>query len=789
MSANRHVYAVLLEDVPQSAPRAGGVGWSPTLLYRGLFALIVAMAMLMPVVVSTARASEVIRVGLPAEVETGLWLTTPEPGMLAMAPNVDTDVEIDVNGMIVRATVTQTYTNPGDYWAEGIYVFPLPETAAVDRLQMYIGERVVEGEIQSAEDARAAYETALAEGRNASLLEQQRPNIFTTNVANIGPGETIRIQFVYQDTVHFDAGEFRLRFPMVVGPRYIPDQGVIHMVSGGEPPLVGSTPDDWWAITPPVRNPEDGPINPISLTVNLDAGFNLAAIESPFHDVDIVESAGLVSVALGHDEDTVYADRDFELVWSPAVGEVPHAAMFRETIGGDHFVHVMVMPPDDMGADIIDLPREVIYIVDTSGSMDGASIEQARRAVALALEQLEGNDRFNVIEFNDTARALFRTAVDATDRTIGEAVGFVRGLRADGGTEMLSALQLALSDRGADGYVRQIVFITDGSVGNELEIFRYIEQNLGQSRLYTVGIGSAPNSFFMSEAAEVGRGTFTYIGSPDQVESRMGELFAKLENPVMRDLQVTYADGTPLDVEDAELWPRNIPDLYLGEPVRFTLQVDDPEAVLTVMGERAGETWSQTIHMGDAEKAEGIAAVWAYAKIDSLMDELVFGADEEDIRAQVIDIALAYEVVTQYTSLVAEDDEFVRPTGEDVLSYGLETNLPEGWVYDSVFGEEGEDDVTLGNPSRALGGAANAMPAQQAQSNAPAPAEPVMAYDAMSEAEMVDEEAVMEDPAPLVDAPTGLGDQAAFGPAILALVFGGGLLLVVVVIASRRRTR
>lgn len=794
MSANRHVFAALLDQPGRAGPdgREGGGAFADRAGFsRWLRAVIVfhaLLALLLPIILlSSARAStEMEPVVLPSDGQAGLWVATPDPDFIFLAPTVGTDVAIEVNGLIVRTRVTMTFENPGDYWTEAVYVYPLPEDAAVDRLRMTVGERVVDGRIDTRDEARAAYEAALTGGRQASLIEQQRANIFTTSVANIGPGESITVAIEYQETVDFDAGEFRLRFPMVVGPRYIPDGGIqggdelaLLRLTQGDLQPISQTPDDWWLITPPVADPEGGPINPITLTVQLDAGMPLAFVDSPFHDVDIRESAELVTVSLAGDQEH-YADRDFELVWAPTLGNEPRIAAFHEAVDGDHYVHVMVMPSDAAATDTVELPREVVYVVDTSGSMDGDSIIQARAALQLALESLSPGDRFNVIEFDDDARALFRGAVEASERNIGMAIGYVQGLRADGGTEIMRAMQLALDGTAPDGYVRQVVFITDGSVGNEQQIFEYIHRNLGNTRLFTVGIGSAPNSFFMTEAAEAGRGTFTHIGSTNQVQQRMAELFAKLQNPVMTDLTVKPAGGGSFDRAEVEIWPNPIPDLYLGEPVTFTLRVDDADQDIVVGGVRAGRPWQQVVSLVGAEDSAGVGAVWAYAKIDALMDTLAYGADAEDVEEAVTDVALAHQVVSRYTSLIAETDEVVVPEGARVASFELETNLPRGWVYESVFGLEGERDQAAPSYDSAQRAAPSPSGGAYAQT-APSPA-----YE---EAEPMDGAIDVDDGRVLSDAQTGLGDTLNIRTAVIMMLVGLGLALLAMVVSWRHRGR
>ena len=397
--------------------------------------------------------------------------------------------------------------SPTDEWLEGIYVFPLSESAAVDTLVMKIGDRVIVGEIEERVKAKKIYEEAKKAGKKASLLEQERPNIFTTSVANIGPGEVVSITIEYQEDLRYSQGEFSLRFPMVVGPRYIPGAKKITGFSGTGWSHDTDQVSDASRITPPVADPSKGPINPVSIRVHVNAGFPIH-VNSPSHDIQVTEDSSGTLIAL--DEQTVPADSDFVLEWRPRVGDAPNAALFSDVFQGDTYALLMLMPPSDPDATIERLPKETIFVIDTSGSMSGTSIEQAKEALRLAIRRLSPEDSFNLIQFNSTASRMHGSSQPATQKNIDRAVRYVKNLDAGGGTEMLGALVFALGETPEMNKVRQVIFITDGEVGNESALFGYIKKNLGRSRLFTVGIGSAPNSHFMTKAAEYGSGCLLY---------------------------------------------------------------------------------------------------------------------------------------------------------------------------------------------------------------------------------------------------------------------------------------
>lgn len=630
-----------------------------------------------------AQAAEVDRlekVEHAADVKQGSLLFRTQDGTLHSAPLLKTDVAMRITGMIARVTVTQHFTNPTSEWLEGVYVFPLPEESAVDHMKMHVGSREIEGQIKEREEAKQIYQAAKQEGKKASLIEQERPNIFTNSVANIGPNEKVSVEIEYQETLRYDQGSFRVRFPMVVAPRYIAGLP-IHTAenSTGWAPNTDRV-SDAARITPPIIHPSKGSINPVSIKIELDAGFPLEGVVSPYHAVDVrLDGDSRRTVTLR--DDSVPANRDFELVWSPKAGAAPQAAVFTETKGDKTYALAMVLPPDVSHVPQKRQPREIIFIIDTSGSMAGESIRQSKDALILALNRLSTQDRFNVIEFNSTTRKLFDQVKPVTDDSRDEAKDFVRNLRADGGTEMAAALNAALDGSENKEIFRQVIFLTDGSVGNEDELFGIIHKKLGSSRLFTIGIGSAPNSHFMSKAAEFGHGTFTYIGKVEEVQEKMAALFAKLENPVLTDIGVKLPGAV-----GGEAWPGRVPDLYAGEPIVMTALLSDAKGDVVIDGRVEQAAWKTTLPLAIGKPGSGVSVLWARRKIGALMDSRQTGANAEEVRKAVLDLGLEHHLVTKYTSLVAVDVTPTKPADANVTTAALGTNLPAGWEHEKVFG-------------------------------------------------------------------------------------------------------
>jgi len=614
----------------------------------------------------------------PQEMQTGSLLMRMSEGYVT-ATLLNTDINLEVNGLVARVSVMQEFKNDGGEWVEGIYVFPLPGKAAVDQMRLYIGDRFIEGEIREKEQARKEYEQAKQAGKKTSLVEQQRANLFTTSVANIGPGETVIVEIEYLEDVRYDDGTFSLRFPLTLTPRYIPGSAIPDRQGSGwsaDTTLV----EDASLITPPMVGASRG--HRVSLQASVNAGIPLEIIASRYHPVNVSEVSGeyMISLAAGR----VAMDHDFEMLWRPVPSAAPRAMAFTETIDDEPHYLLMVMPPDTSEAPAARMPREMIFIVDTSGSMHGVSIQQARQALRRALDGLQPGDRFNVIEFNSYPNALFTNSVAADAGNIGTAQNFVGRLSANGGTEMASALRFALRTPPSEAYLRQIVFITDGAVGNEEGLFELIATRLGNARLFTVGIGSAPNSWFMRKAAETGRGTFTIISALHEVGEKMERLFRKLEHPQVTNINLQWPGGTLVDS-----YPAVVPDLYLGEPISVRVKASGAFRAgdsIRIAGDSTAGAWQRDLQLNIDTQSPGIAALWARARIADLLDKERRGADAAEIRTAIVETALAHHLVSKHTSLVAVDKTPARPAGDPLLSEQVPNLMPYGQNGAAIFG-------------------------------------------------------------------------------------------------------
>jgi Ca-activated chloride channel family protein len=623
----------------------------------------------------------------PGAARSGSLLLKTDDGYTD-ATRLGIDVDLTVSGPTVRARITQIFRNPTPNWVEATYVYPLPAGGAVDTLKMVIGDRVVVGEIKERQQARIIYEQAQRNGQKAALTEQERPNIFTNSVANIGPGETILVQIEYQEPVQQSGNEFSLRVPMVVGPRYNPApvvQNVDIRPDGGGWGSSSTDPvPDRNRISPEVLDPAaHAPVNPTAITVRLQAGFPLGEVRSHHHPVKMESPDGNTRV-IKLAEGPVPADRDFELTWTPAAVKAPSVGLFREHVGDADYLLAFVTPPSIERSEQKPLPREVIFVIDNSGSMGGTSIVQAKASLLYALGRLQPNDRFNVIRFDHTMDLLFPNSLPADREHIGNARSFVGALQAEGGTEMVPAMRAALTDNatGETNYVRQVVFLTDGAIGNEQQLFDTLTAMRGRSRVFMVGIGSAPNTFLMTRAAELGRGSFTHIGSVEQVEERMRGLFAKLENPAVTGLTAKFSDAA------ADLTPAAIPDLYRDEPLVLAARLDTLAGSVEIKGRIGDRPWVVTLPLANAAEGKGLSKLWARRKIDDAeIARTMREATPSEADKTILALALEHQLVTRLTSLVAVDKTPSRPDGETLKLTELPLNLPAGWEFAKVFGE------------------------------------------------------------------------------------------------------
>lgn len=621
----------------------------------------------------------------------------PAPGALqiidrggapgAFCPLEHTDVQADISGFLSRVTVTQQFSNPSTEPVEAIYTFPLPANGAVDRMTLRVGDRVVEGKIKPREEARAIYDAARASGRVASLLDQERPNIFTQSVANLMPGERVSVEISYVETLAYEDGSYRFVFPMVVGPRYIPGQPTGKQ-AGGWSPDTTRVPDAS-RITPNVTPQGTRAGHDVSVTVNLDAGVPIVDLRSTLHDVDVQRTSDRTATVTLKDKAEI-PNRDFILTYDVAGGKIEDALLtHRDERGG--FFTLILQPPDRVAAEEV-APRELVFVLDTSGSMSGFPIEKAKETMDLAFAALRPQDTFNLITFAGDTRVLFPEPVSATAANLEKAQQFLRSQSGGGGTEMMTAIRTALDPSDKEDHVRVVCFMTDGYVGNDMEIVGEIKKH-PNARVFSFGIGDSTNRFLLDEMAKQGRGEVEYVTLKDDGSAAARRFAERVRNPLLTDVSV---DWNGLRVSD--VMPARIPDVFAAKPIVVTGRYDAAgKATIRIAGNQGGKRVVRELDVSLPDREpdhDVLATLWARNKIDAVMSEdwtgAQTGAPRPDVRAAVTQLGLSYGLMTQYTSFVAVEEMIVNEGGQQ-RRVDVPVEMPEGVSYDGVFGDEKEE--------------------------------------------------------------------------------------------------
>ncbi|MBD3237076.1 MAG: marine proteobacterial sortase target protein [Candidatus Eisenbacteria bacterium] len=604
------------------------------------------------------------------------------PDGLVPLPRGETDVHLEVTGIMTHGTLVQRFYNPTPEVIDVVYVFPLPERAAVHSMEMQIGERRIVSVIQEREEARRTYQRARRQGRKAALVEQERPNLFTTSAANIAPGERIALRLEYYQELDWQSGEYQLSFPLTFTPRFVPLalERPPAAVSDAAPdrgqrpaPAPRLSVPDAARILPPFLPSADDRGMWVTLCIDLDPGFPLERIESRSHRVRL-EREGLrwtITPQAGR----LRADRDFLLRWRPQTSPEAQMRVFTEERAGECYALMMLLPPKTEAG--IGLPVETLFVIDVSGSMQGPSIAQAREALIAALDRLRPGDAFNLLKFSNLHELFHSTFQEASDAQALEAARrWVRRLEADGGTMILPALLRATDacDASRGERLRRIVLLTDAAVGNEDEVLQQLQLRLGATRLYTVGIGRAPNRHLMERMAEIGRGSCTFVATRAEAENRIDAFLSRIARPL-----ITQAELRWHGVGVQEVYPDPLPDLHAGDPLCVSLKLGEmatAAAVELVARSAAGPVALHAPLVPDAPHEAGVAVRWARANVRDLMGGLHRGISREAVRASVVPIAHAFHLVTAFTSLVAvEEAPSVATPGRTAQ---MPNRLPDG---------------------------------------------------------------------------------------------------------------
>jgi len=599
-------------------------------------------------------------------------------------PLKHTDVKAQVTVHIGSVTVTQQYHNPYDGKIEAVYVFPLPENGAVRDFVMTIGDRRIRGIVREREEARKIYEQARARGHVASLLSQDRANIFTQSVANIEPGTQIDVSITYFHALKYVDGEFEFWFPMVVGPRFNPPG-----TTGG----VGAVPRGgrgWSGQRTEVQylRPDEISAHDIALAVDIDAGVAIDNLHSPTHVIHAERPGeGRARVTLSPNDRI--PNKDFVLRWRVAERKGPRAALatFRDEKGDGYFT-LMLHPPAELG-DVPPQPREMIFVLDCSGSMSGEPLALAKRALERCLRRLSPNDTFQVIRFSDSASAMGDRPVAATPENVRRGLGYVESLTSEGGTRMETGIRAALDAPADPGRYRIVSFMTDGYIGSDREILGLVRKHVGHARIFSFGVGSSINRFLLEGMARLGRGVCAILTLDESSEKAVDALYRRIERPALSDIRIDWGAMAATQVS-----PNPLPDLFVGRPMivsgRFSGRGAAKVRLSGTVGGKPHESILELNLDDPGLKHAALAAVWARSKIEDLTDEMTFSPVASEIAGQVKSLALTYGLVSDFTSFVAVDAS--RATeGDHGTTVVQPVPVPKGTRYDTTVPEKKPD--------------------------------------------------------------------------------------------------
>ena len=624
-----------------------------------------------------------------------------------------TDVKAGISGFLARVLVTQDFQNPSSDKIEAVYTFPLPQNAAVDDMTIQVGARTIRGQIKRREDAAAIYKRAIQQGHMAALLDQERPNIFTQTVGNVPPGESVRVMISYLVQLKYSDGSYEFVFPMVVGPRYIPGTVAIGHQGGGWAPDTDQVPNGS-RITPPVTPPGTRAGHNISLAVALDAGVPIQDLRSPTHRIDVNRTGADSAIVLLRNA-TEIPNKDFILRYSVAGATVvegllthaspvpprviPVAAGLKPAQTQGYFTLIIQPPQRFPESDVT--PKELIFVLDSSGSMNGFPEEKSKELINDAIDGLYPGDTFNVIKFSGNTAVLFDKPVYPSAENVRQAKEFVNNNWGGGGTEMMGAIRAALESSGSADHVRIVVFLTDGEVGNDMEILGEIRKH-PNARVFAYGIGSSVNRFLLDKMAEEGRGEVEYVSyKPDSQEAADAahRLYEHLRAPLLTDISLEFG-GLPV----TDVYPRHIRDLFSGRPVVVTGRYTAPaHGAVRLLAKRAGDSYSREIPVSfPAQESQNVAlaSLWARDKIDDLMSQdwagVQRGALRADVRQQITQLGLDYHLMTQFTSFVAVEDRVVTDGGKP-KRIQVPVEIAEGVQYEPIWSGNAPPSMAIMN--------------------------------------------------------------------------------------------
>ncbi|MDJ0532261.1 MAG: VIT domain-containing protein [Xenococcaceae cyanobacterium MO_207.B15] len=556
-------------------------------------------------------------------------------------PLEHTTVTAKIAGNLSRVEVKQTFSNPNNKPLEAIYKFPLPEDAAVDDMEIRIGERVIRGLIKKREEAQKIYQEAKREGKTAGLLEQQRDNIFTQSLANIQPGEKIDVVIRYTNTLQFIGSNYEFVFPMVVAPRYESGTPTGKRFNPFEAPA-------WASGLPETRSGRD-----IDVNIEIDAGVTISELQSFSHPIKIQKNRSITRVSLAKRD--VIANQDLILRYQVMGAKTQATVLTQRNQQGGHFATYLIPAVNYKPEQIV--PKDVIFLIDTSGSQSGAAIEQSKELMRQFISGLNEDDTFNIIDFANSTSKLADEPLANTRENRAQALAYVSKLDANGGTELMNGINTVLNfPAAADGRLRSIVLLSDGLIGNDEEVIRQIREKLQPgNRLYSFGVGHSTNRFLLNRLAELGRGTVTILPPKEDAVEVADKFFREINNPVVTNIEVKWIG----EGKAPEIYPQQSPDLFASQPlILYGRKQDSKNGKLKIIGTVAGGQSYEKVLDVNFQQVSGnsaIAQLWGRSRIKDLMNQM-YGRENPQGVSAVTQTALDYNLLSKYTAFVAVDD-------------------------------------------------------------------------------------------------------------------------------------
>jgi Ca-activated chloride channel family protein len=612
-------------------------------------------------------------------------------------PLKHTDVKAKISGYVARVTVKQTFENPFKDKIEAVYTFPLSDSGAVDDMVMKVGSRTIHGTIKRREEARKIYDDAKEQGHVASLLDQERTNIFTQSVANIRPGEKVEITLTYVDLLPYESGEYSFIFPTVVGPRFNPGQATGHQGTGWSADT--SQVPDGSKITPPVTPQGTRSGHDLSMEVSIDSGVPINQVSSKLHEVS-VNRAGSESATIQLMDKATIPNKDFVLSWSVAGDRLKSGYLTHRTADTGYF-SLMILPPKRV-TPAEAAPKEMVFLIDCSGSQSGPPLQKAKETMDYILDHMNPQDTFQVISFSSQLKTLFDKPEMASDSMRHKAKKFVADLQANGGTWIAPAVETACSIPADDHRLRIVSFMTDGYVGNDYEILGMVRKLRGTSRWFPFGTGNSVNRLLIDGMAKEGGGEPDYVLLNSSGAEVGKKYYDRIASPVLTDVKVDFGDLAVKDV-----FPNQISDVWAERPLYIKGTYTKPGAgTVTISGFSGGKPYVQKLAVTFPEKQSAnaaISSIWARAKVDRLVSEDYAGAQRgalnPELKEEVIKVALDHHIMTEYTSFVAVEETVITDGGTP-RTIAVPVEMPEGVSYSGVFGEaDGGYGGAGGSPS------------------------------------------------------------------------------------------